>query len=180
MMKRVKTYLLSIILCGSLMGAFAQVGKQTINYQESSVQFVATNLGVGVDGAIRKFQGEIAFDATQLEQSYFKIKLNTRSIWTGNNMRDEHLQEADFFDSEKYPEITFDSGEIRKEGTGYNVTGTLTMKGVSKTVEIPFTYSGQTFKGNLTLNRTDYGVGTDGFLDTIGETVTIQIGITLN
>ncbi|HEX9919585.1 MAG TPA: YceI family protein, partial [Pyrinomonadaceae bacterium] len=91
------------------------------------------------------------------------------SIDTGIERRDAHLRNADFFDVEKYPEITFRSSRIERRGKDFIAHGTFTMHGVAKEIALPFTIngvrrdekSGKTTLGataRATLNRKDFGV----------------------
>ena len=94
-------------------------------------------------------------------------------------MRNNHLQKEEYFNSDKYPSISFQSDKIQKNGTGYKAIGNLTIKGVTKPVEIPFSFSAKgnagVFKGSFTILRADYGVGSSG--GSIGKTITIDLEV---
>jgi len=119
------------------------------------------------------------------------VTIKVASIDTANDKRDEHLRNPDFFDAAAYPDITFKSTQVAKKGDGYVATGTLTMRGVSKTVSIPFEIVGKMkdmqgktrmgVQGKVKLNRMDYGVSWSRTLDTggvvVGEEVTVDLDI---
>jgi len=174
-MKSLKNGATTLLLTIAL-GSFA-LAQQAIDGSASSVKFTVTNLGIGVKGEFRAITGTVSFDPADLSQAVFDVQIPTRSVNTDNRMRDNHLREEDFFHVEKYPTITFKSEKVEKAEGGYSVTGTLTMRGVSKTVSIPFSVENNRFSGTFSLDRTDYGVGGDGFLNTVGEEVTIKIEV---
>ena len=79
----------------------------------------------------------------------------------------DDIENADFFDEERYPEITFKSIKIKKEGDGYVAIGNLTLRDVTKEIKVPFTVAGPIevmggtrvgFEGSTTINRLDFGV----------------------
>jgi polyisoprenoid-binding protein YceI len=139
-----------------------------------------TNLGLEVPGTFRAFSGSIQFDPTNLESSSMEVSIPVKSINTANRMRDEHLQEEEFFDAANHPAIKFTSQSITKDGHQYLATGTLMIKGKSQSVSIPFSYDGATFHGKLSLKRSDFGVGGNGYLNTISDQVNIQLTCVLS
>jgi polyisoprenoid-binding protein YceI len=87
-----------------------------------------------------------------------------RTISTGNGMMNKKAQTPEWFDSVKYPYAKFKSSKVeKKEGSTYNITGNLTIKGSTKTVTVPATYSKAgnkiIFKGTFNVNRMDFKVG---------------------
>ena len=132
-------------------------------------------------------------DPKNLPASSVEFHIKAASIDTGNQAdRDKHLRTADFFDVEKYPEITFKSESIKATGKDkYDVTGTLTLHGVSKKVTLPVTYLGQAkdpwgntragFETETTLNRKDYGIVWNKALDSggvlLGDDVKVDIDL---
>jgi polyisoprenoid-binding protein YceI len=120
-----------------------------------------------VVGKFAEFDINLQADEKDITKSSVKAVIKTASIKTGIDARDNHLKTADFFDAEKYPEITFQSTSVKKRGKGFVAIGDLTMHGVTKQIELPFTATG-TVKNNgattlgyhahMTLNRRDYGI----------------------
>jgi len=136
-------------------------------------------------------QGTIRMDETDQRKSSVDVTIDAASIDTGNETRDKDLRSAKFFDVANYPTITFKSSAVSEVSKGkLNVTGTLTIHGQSKTVVIPVDFKGTApgakpgttvagFEGNLTLDRTDYGIKTyasdSGDVGLVGKEVTLNL-----
>jgi len=140
-----------------------------IDTPHSEIGFSVLWMGISrVHGSFDDFLGSIAYDAKDPTRSSVMIVIRTNSIHTGFERRDKDLKSANFFDVEKFPNITFSSRSIEKQGDGYLVRGPLTIHGVTKEVEVPMTFNGEMhdsrhdhrigFEGHLKLNRKDYGV----------------------
>jgi len=135
---------------------------QTIDSKASKVEFEIGNMKVmNVEGSFTGMQGDIVFNPSNLSQSKFNVCIDAATINTENEDRDAHLKNEDFFDVNKYPKICFESTSISNKGDQFLAKGKLTMHGVTKLVEIIFTYKDKTFIGELTVNRFDYKVGED-------------------
>jgi len=152
----------------------------------SQVEFEVKNLGFHtVDGNFKTFSGTISFDDTDVTKSSVTVTIQASSIDTDVKKRDEHLRTKDFFDVEKFPEIVFRSESIVKKGDGYVMVGSLTMKGHTQTVELPFTFtSDKSADGKPALhaeasgavNRRDFGIDY-GSNFSVGNQVKIRIHI---
>jgi polyisoprenoid-binding protein YceI len=150
---------------------FGAVTKYEIDSAHSNIGFsipIAGGLS-NVRGKFNEFTVTIVYDDKDVTKSSVDAVIKAASIDTGIERRDTHLRTPDFFDAEKYPEITFKSSRIEKKGKGFIAHGTFSMRGVSKEIAIPFTVNGvntdaKTGKttlgatGRTTLNRRDYGV----------------------
>lgn len=114
-------------------------------------------------GNFEEMSGSIDFDKANPEKSKFNLSIKVASIKTGNGMRDKKALTEEWFHAAKYPNITFVSSSMVKTDNGYAISGTLSMKGVSKKIVIPCTMSDLgkkiVFKGNFSVNRLEYGVG---------------------
>lgn len=108
-------------------------------------------------------KGPIKFDENDLSNSKFDLTFPVSSISTGNGMKNKKAQTAEWFEAAKYPNIRYVSSKIEKSGDNYTVTGTLTIKGISKEKKVPLKVSKSgndlTFSGAFPLNRLDYKVG---------------------
>lgn len=150
-----------------------QVGESGVyNFDKahSFIGFKVKHMGlIEVPGFFRDFTGEVNFDSNDISKSTVNFKAMTTSVDTGVAGRDKHLRTADFFEVEKYPEMTFKSTKVEKKGKGWIVTGDLTIKGVTKSVMIPFQIAGwlpagersgmkMGIAGETTINRRDFGV----------------------
>jgi polyisoprenoid-binding protein YceI len=145
-------------------------GTYNFDKNHSFIGFKVRHMGlIEVPGFFRDFTGEVNFDANDVGKSSVNFKAMMTSIDTGVAARDKHLRTADFFEVEKFPEMTFKSTKVEKKGKGWIVIGDLTMKGVTKSVSIPFEISGwlpaneragmkMGIAGETTINRRDFGV----------------------
>jgi polyisoprenoid-binding protein YceI len=159
-----------------------------VDKSHSEVTFQIRHLVGKVRGRFTDFAGQIDGDKAAPKVDF---KIQATSIDTADANRDKHLRSADFFDVEKFPEITFKSSKIVPKGAGYEVVGTLTMHGVSKELTLPVTVNGPITDpwGNqragleltTTLNRKDYGIIWNKALDAggvmLGEDVTVTINL---
>ena len=147
-----------------------------IDGSHSSIEFAVPWMGLTkVKGSFSEVRGTLAFDGADLTRSSLTILIRMPSITTFNAMRDKDLKGPNFFDVEKYPTSLFTSRSIEKSGDGYLMRGDLTIKGVTKQVEVPFHYLGEVvdsggighrlgFEGQFAIDRRDYGVaGSDQF-----------------
>jgi polyisoprenoid-binding protein YceI len=136
----------------------------------SSVEFNVKHFGIKTGGSFSGLQGTITFDDRSLSDSKFDVSIDTKSIQTGIDLRDDHLRGEAFFDVAKYPHIHFTSSGILEgeKGSGLVVTGQLTIKDRSKEISIPFTATptkdGYVLAGSFKINRSDFGVGNPGVI----------------
>jgi polyisoprenoid-binding protein YceI len=158
-----------------LLSAFTTI--KSINWQITdgySINFKGTD----AEGIFKTMTGDISFDENDLTGSKFSVSVDASSINTGNGMKNKHAKSDKWFDTTKYPSITFSSSKISKSASGYLVEGTLEMHGVKKQITIPFTFGNSTFKGNFSVNRLDYGVGTmEGMSKKVSNEIAIEISV---
>jgi polyisoprenoid-binding protein YceI len=132
--------------------------------------------GKHVEGIFKTFTGDISFDENNLSSSTFSIAIDVSSINTGNGIKNRHAKNDKWFDAKQFPTITFKSSKFSKSGAGYQVDGTLKMHGITKQISIPFTFTSNIFKGNFSVNRLDYGVGTmEGMSKKVSNEINIEI-----
>jgi polyisoprenoid-binding protein YceI len=157
----------------------------------SKVGFSIRHFVSEVDGRFRDFDGIIKYDAQHPESSSVQFTVQAASIDTANADRDKHLKSPDFFDAAKFPTLTFTSTKVAaKGGNAFDVTGSLTIKGVTKTITIPAKFRGEAktpmgdragFESSFTINRLDYGVSwnraAEGGGAMLGDDVDIAIRI---
>lgn len=157
----------------------------------SSVSFKVAHMVISkVKGDFRDYTTEVNWDSKNLSKSVLNATIQTASINTNDEKRDEHLRSPDFFDAATNPTITFKSEKIVKKGKGFQVTGALTMRGVTKKVTIPFMVSGPItdpwgntrlgLEGSFTVNRQDYGVNFSKAMDNGGLVVGNEVEIDIN
>ncbi|MFJ5521216.1 YceI family protein [Streptomyces griseoluteus] len=109
----------------------------------TAVRFIAKHVGMShVHGRFTRFQGDLHI-AENVAESHVSVRIDTSSLTTGNRTRDNHLRSADFLDVENYPYIDFDSSRfVHRNGSKWSVQGTLTMHGISRSVDLDTTYLG--------------------------------------
>ena len=153
----------------------------------SSIAFHVKHLMVSdVRGSFSTYTATITLDPKNIENSSVDVTIDATSISTNNEKRDGHLKSPDFFDVEKYPTITFKSKKIVKKGAGWAAIGDLTMRGVTKEIELPFTLTGPVNLGPASvigvsaateINRQDFGVSWNKSLDNGGVVVSDKVRI---
>jgi len=148
----------------------AEAGTYAFDKAHSFIGFKVKHMGlIEVPGFFRDFTGTVNYDAADPSKSTVEFKAMVTSVDTGVAGRDAHLRRADFFEVEKYPELTFKSTKVEKKGSGWIVSGDLTMRGVTKPVSIPFEITGFLpggersgakigISGETKINRRDFGV----------------------
>lgn len=136
-----------------------------------AVKFKIKNIGLWVNGSLKGLDADIRFDADALASSTIEASVDAKTIDTGNEKRDNHLRSDDYFDTEKYPKIMMKSVSFtvsKDKKDSYVGQFDLTIKGTTKRVAVPFTFtkSGNTavFKGSFTINRLDFKVGSSSWI----------------
>ena len=158
----------------------------------SAVKFSVTHLVISeVDGSFKKFQGNIKNAQADFQDAQIEFTIDVNSINTDNNMRDEHLKSADFFDAKQFPTMKFVSTSFKKKsGNNYTLTGNMTIKGVTKKVSYNVIFGGIAkdgygntkagFKVKGIINRFDYDLKWNALTEAGGATVGKEIDMTLN
>jgi polyisoprenoid-binding protein YceI len=187
MRNKVLGLLLGVLaLCGSALAA----DEYKIDPVHSQVGFAVKHMVVNtVHGRFGDYTGTITYDDKDITKSSVNVTIKTASINTDNAQRDGHLKSPDFLDAQKFPDITFQSKSIEKKADGFVAHGALTIRGVSKDVDLPFKVSGPISamgsqllgaEASLTINRQDYGVSWSKALDNGGMVVSNDVKIDLN
>ncbi|MDB4902589.1 MAG: hypothetical protein JWQ63_1870 [Mucilaginibacter sp.] len=169
-----------IIIIFITSACFAQE-KNTVT--RSAITFQIKNLGINTGGTISGLKADIQFNPNNLASDTINASVDVNTINTDNDSRDDHLKGTDYFDAAHFPKIIMKSVSFRhKSGTNYTGTFNLTIKGKTKLIEIPFTYTekGNTaiFKGNFKLNRLDFGIGESSMM--LSNEVTVNIDAEIN
>lgn len=159
----------------------------TIDPTHSEIGFkVKHMMFTNVNGKFTEFEGKITTPSATFSEAEIAFTAQVASLTTGNNDRDTHLKSADFFDVEKFPTLAFKSSNVQiHEGQKGSITGTLTIKGISKEVTLPIEAS-QPMKdpwGNTrvalsiggSINRTDFGLNWNAALETGGVLVSEEV-----
>ncbi len=158
----------------------------SIDPTHSGVTFKISHIGLSwIHGRFNNYAGTFSIDPDDAGKCSFEMKINTESIDTNNNMRDNHLRSPDFFNVKQFPAISFESTGVKAVKDGYEVTGNLTLHGVAKPVtfalvggkkaEFPKGVQRTGYSTELILKRSDFGVGKAQFANALGEDVHIEI-----
>ena len=162
-------------------------GTYTLDPAHSRIGFVARHAMVTkVRGSFDEFAGTAVLDGANPANSRVEVTIEAASIDTRNAQRDEHLRGNDFLAMQEYPKITFASTGVRQAGEStFEVTGDLTIKGVTNEITIPFEFEGAAkdpfgnqrvgFEGAATINRKDYGVTWNAALEGGGVLVSDKV-----
>ena len=183
--------LTAAIFCGGVVTARADDTYQ-IDSVHSSINFKVRHFFSYVNGSFKKFEGTIRVDPDHPEKSSVNATIDTASIDTRNDKRDEDLRSADFFDVTKYPTITFKSKSVKQTGAGSgDILGDLTMHGVTKeiTLHVKFLGKGKGMGGKAIsgwqvmpepIKRSDYGLNWSKAVEgtaVVGDEVVVSIDI---
>ncbi len=179
-----RKFLISAVLLLSALPLFSQDFQ--IDKAHSSANFAVKHMMVStVRGRFSDISGTIHLDPADITKSSVTAVIKAASVNTDNERRDNDLRSAHFFDVEKYPEIKFESTKVEKRGDQYIAIGNLTIKDVTKQVEIPFSLAQAEARGrkrigadgSLTINRMDYHVDWDPTGTTVSKDVQIQLDV---
>ena len=162
-----------------------------IDKAHSEVTFQVRHLLTKVRGRFSEFNGTIEYDDERPENALAAVDVQAASIDTNERDRDAHLRSADFFEVEKFPKLTFRSTRIdRKDDERFEVTGDLTVHGVTKAVTFDVTFLGKAkdpwgneriaFEAETTINRKDFGLTWNATLETGGFLVGDEVKISLS
>jgi polyisoprenoid-binding protein YceI len=171
---------------GSL--ARAESAAYIIDTEHTSLAFEVPHLVIStVEGRFKKFSGHFTWDEKTLT---VEAEVETASVETGQEKRDQHLRSADFFDSKKYPKMTFRStGSERKSSQEWRLKGLLTIRGKTLPVVFDMDYKGKAvayerqrvaFKAQTTINRKDFGLSWNDAVEAgpvVGDQVTLKLVI---
>jgi polyisoprenoid-binding protein YceI len=145
-----------------------------------------------VRGSFNTFEGSIEINGEDPSATKASVEIDVASIDTRNADRDGHLRSNDFLAIEEFPKITFVSTSARQTGDdAFELTGDLTLRGVTQSITIPFSFEGAAkdpfgnqrigFEGSTVINRKDFGVTFNVALETggvlVGEKITLEFEI---
>ncbi len=139
---------------------------QSTNWKVKEDAYTVTIKGTKVDGIIKGLKATILFDETKPEASKISATLDANSLNTGNGMKNKHAKSEEGLDSKKFPEIKFEAVSVTGKAGSYNAAGKLTIKGITKDVNLPFTFQNKgaegVFTGKLNILSKDYNITKSG------------------
>lgn len=163
--------------------------KWVLDPTHSEIVFKVKHLMISnVKGEFRKFNVEINAIGTDFANASIKANIDTSSIFTNEDNRDNHLKSAEFFDAENHPELTFVGTSFEKTSGGdFKLTGNLTIKGTTNPVTLDVEFGGinkdpwgnekAAFSLTGTINRKDWGLNWNAALETGGVLVSEEVKI---
>ena len=173
--------------------AAAELAVYKVDAGHSGVSFTIRHFVTNTPGRFKDFDGTIKHDKQNPAASSVEFTIKAPSIDTDNDDRDNHLRCGDFFEVEKFPTMTFVSKKVAaKDADTLEVTGDLTIKGVTKPITIPVEVLGTAktpngekagFESSFTINRKDYGISWNRVMDSgavLGDEVKVTISIEAN
>jgi len=172
-----------LIACGTT----AAADTYTVDPVHSSISFMISHAKISnIHGRFNDFSGQITIDRADPAKSSFALSIPVESIDTNNVKRDEHLRAPDYFNVKQFPTMSFQSSNVKVIDGGYEVTGDLTLHGVTKpvsfklkggdkVVEFPKGTKRIGVVSTFSILRSDFGVTAE--LGALGDEVPISIGI---
>jgi polyisoprenoid-binding protein YceI len=157
-----------------------------IDSEHATIIFKVEHYGVGnAYGRFNDPTGTVVLDKADPSKSTSTFEVKTENVDTDNEKRDAHLKSPDFFDAKQFPTITFKSKSVKADGDKFQVTGDLTLHGVTKEIVVPITKTGEKDTGragyrtgweaNVSLNRSEYGMKYGLDQGSIGDKVDLVI-----
>ncbi len=189
------------VLLSTLTVAAVEDATWKVDNAHSAVTFSVRHFFTPVKGQFDRFDAQLTYDPAAPENSSVQVTIPVASINTSNERRDAHLASPDFFEAEKYPNITFVSERVTKVSENeLLVRGALTIKDQTRQVDLPVTILGiadlapemqqmfggikqvASFEAKLILDRRDFGVGVGNWAATavVGKDVEITIAVEAN
>jgi polyisoprenoid-binding protein YceI len=177
-------------LASAVAGDRSTVETYGVDQVHSQVTFQVRHMLSRTRGRFTDFDGTIRLDRERPESSSVEFRVRAASIDTDNPQRDEHLRSGDFFDASRHPDVVFRSEHVKPVGKDrYDVTGTLSLRGVEKRLVLPVTFLGTAkdpwgnvragFATEAVLNRKEFGMVWNAALDNggllLGDEVTVTI-----
>ena len=162
----------------------------TIDPSHSTIEFVAKHMMITtVKGRFAEFEGTIVADETNLAGSTVDVTMKAASLDTRSEQRDAHLRSPDFLDVETYPEVTFRSTRIEGTKDEFQLTGDLTIRGVTRPITLDVSFEGEgkdpwggtraSFSAKGKFDRRDYGLTWNVALETGGILVSNEVKINI-
>ena len=162
----------------------AAVTVWTVDKSATKIAFSTTFEGEGINGGFSGYAANIAFDPEQLDKSHVKVTIDLASVGSGDKDRDDTLRSNSFFNVSVTPKAVFEAKSFtKKDATHFIAHGKLTLHGVTKAQELPFTLTIKDgvaqMNGATSLDRTAFGVGSGDYAATDTIPAAVKIDITL-
>ena len=165
----------------------------TVDSAHSVAEFSVKHMMIStVKGSFQNVEGEVTWDGQSFESAAVDARIDSSSITTYNEMRDNHLRTNDFFNAEQWPAIEFKSTKVEPDGDDeFKMHGDLTIRDVTKPVELDVEFEGlmekdafgsrrAAFTATTSINRKDFGINWNGAIESGGVVVGDKVKVTLH
>jgi polyisoprenoid-binding protein YceI len=180
--------LFAALVCLAGSASAVRADDYNVDPVHSSISFKIAHAGISwVHGRFNELSGSFTIDPESADKCSFALEIKAESVDTNNAKRDTHLKSPDFFNVKQFPTITFKSTSVKAIKDGYEVTGDLTLHGVTRPVtfallggrkvELPKGVGRIGFWTDFAIKRSDFAVGDDKFKGALGDEVPISIGL---
>ncbi|HVY12129.1 MAG TPA: YceI family protein [Alphaproteobacteria bacterium] len=176
--------LLFVMLMALALAHPAEAKLLKIDYKNSKLSFTGTQAGNAFTGSFAAYVAKVDFDPQNPKAADIDVTIDMTSAKTGDMQRDQALPQKEWFDTATYPQANFRVTSVKKiDPTHFEAKGQLTIKTMMHDVTLPFTIAperdGTRFKGQLTIDRTQYNVGTGQWLsdEWVAHPVTISVDL---
>jgi polyisoprenoid-binding protein YceI len=179
-------FLGSVLAASALVTAVpaARADDYTLDAMHAAVTFKISHVGLSwTYGRFKDLSGSFTINATNPAATRFELTARAESVDTDNAKRDAHLRSPDFFNTKQYPVLSFKSTAVKAVAGGYDVTGDLSLHGVTKsvtvtllggrTIEFPKGVQRTGYSAEFKVKRSDFGM--DKMLEMIGDDVLIAV-----
>lgn len=184
MNKTLNTLGLGLLLAFTL-GAADAAELKKVQYDKSAVNFTYKQMGVAVDGKFKKFAADLAFDPAKPQAARAKLDVDLASVDAGSSDADQEVAGKEWFNTKSFPKASFVSSSVKPlGGNKFEVAGKLSIKGQSRDITFPATFTpagnGGVFDGAFTIRRGDFAIGEGAWskFDIVANDVQIKFRIT--
>jgi polyisoprenoid-binding protein YceI len=163
-----------------LIAGFVFASNWNVDTANAKVSFSVKGPFGTVNGSFTGLEATIHFDPNDVAASMVQASIDANTVSSGIGLRNHHLRsEEQWLNTDKFPRISYKSKKIEKSASGYKAIGDLTLKGITKPVEIAFTFSPNgnsgLFKGEFSIKREDFDLGKPG--GSVGDIITLQLQV---
>ena len=162
-----------------VLGASAFTVFQSSNWKVKEEAYSVSFKGPKVEGIIKGLKASISFDPAKPENAKISASMDANSLNTGNGMMNKHAKSDEALDVEKFPTITFESTSISGKNGSYSAKGKLSMKGITKEMDLPFTFENANgegiIKGKFNVVSKDFNITRKGAPESFEITLVIPV-----
>lgn len=168
------------VIAAVVLGLSAFTFVKSIGWKIDEKTYEVKFSGPKANGFFKGLKADIQFDESAPEAAKISATIDATTVSTGFGMKNRHARSEEALDTDKYPTIAFTSTSVTKKGTGYEATGDLTLKGITKSIVLPFTFTNKAngqgiFRGGFTIAPKDFNLTRSGVPDEIKIDLTVPV-----